>query len=66
MNWLKDIISGRVRKMSKERMVICKACEHYNNGICDDCGCVLQAKTRVDFMLDDDGISIDGCPQRKW
>lgn len=45
-------------------MIICKKCEHYNHGICDKCGCILKAKTRVDFLLDKEGISIDGCPIR--
>lgn len=66
LKWFYDKISGKTNKMSNERMAICRECPFYNNGICDLCGCVLEAKTRVHFELDEDGYSIDGCPERKW
>jgi len=47
-------------------MAICNKCEHNKHGICELCGCILKAKTRVDFILDNNGITIDGCPKRKW
>jgi len=47
-------------------MAICNECEHNKDGICDHCGCILKAKTRVDFDLDENGKSIDGCPEQKW
>ena len=66
LKWLFDIITFKESRLSKKRMIICKKCENYNHGICDKCGCILKAKTRVDFLLDNEGISIDGCPIRKW
>ncbi len=53
-------------RLSKKRMIICNNCKHNKHGICELCGCILKAKTRVDFILDNEGITIDGCPERKW
>lgn len=61
---LYDVVSGHRSKRSKERMAICKACKHYNHGICKECGCILEAKTRCMFPLDENGKSIDGCPEK--
>ena len=52
--------------LSKERLEIRHKCEHDNNGMCNICGCILKAKVRSIFPLDDEGISVDGCPERKW
>lgn len=64
--WIFNIITGKTRKISVYRMNICNQCEHNKKGICQICGCILKAKTRVDFPLDKNGISIDGCPEKKW
>lgn len=64
--WLWNIISGKTSHIAKERLNICNNCKHNNNGICKLCGCILKAKVRVDFPLDDNGKSIDGCPEQKW
>lgn len=64
--WLYDIITGRTKALSKERLDICNQCEYNKNGICDICGCILKAKVRVKFDLDENGKSIDGCPEKKW
>ena len=61
-----DIISGHASERSKSRMKICTKCEFYKSGICIKCGCILKAKTRVDFILDENGKSIGGCPLKKW
>ena len=66
INWLYDKITGKTKQLSKYRLSICEKCKYNNNGICSQCGCILQAKTRVDFMLDENGISIGGCPENKW
>lgn len=66
LKWFFDIITGKTAKLSKERLFICNECYHNKNGICELCGCILKAKVRVDFMLDENNISIDGCPERKW
>ena len=64
--WVKDKIMNKINPVSVKRLSICKDCEHNIHGICQLCGCVLKAKARVDFMLDEDGLSIDGCPKKKW
>lgn len=64
--WLFDIIRGKTRELAKKRMIICNQCEHNKNGICELCGCILKSKTRVDFPLDENEKSIDGCPLKKW
>ena len=64
--WLFDILRGKIRELAKRRMVICNQCEHNKHGICDLCGCILKSKTRVDFPLDENKKSIDGCPLKKW
>lgn len=66
ITWIKDLITGMTKQIYKNRMQICDGCEHNVHGICELCGCVLKAKVRVDFMLDEEGKSIDGCPERKW
>lgn len=66
LKWFFDIITGKTAKLSKERLFICNECQYNKNGICELCGCILKAKVRVDFMLDENNISIDGCPERKW
>ena len=62
LKWSWDFIT---RKTSY-RLNICNKCEYNKNGICSLCGCILKAKVRVDFMEDEDGVTIDGCPKRKW
>ena len=64
--WLFNIITGKTKEKAKKRLNICNICNHNKNGICDICGCVLKAKVRVDFDEDENGITIDGCPERKW
>ena len=64
--WIWNIISGKTKYQAKERLAICNCCKHNNKGICEICGCVLKAKVRVDFPLDENGKSIDGCPEKKW
>ena len=64
--WFFDKITRHTNKMASARMKICHECKYNKHGVCELCGCVLEAKTRVDFELDKDGISIDGCPERKW
>lgn len=76
---MKEIIEGYVNlltnennELSEKRIIICKACELYRDGICNPkrrtrhvetnklitgCGCVLSAKTRVPTSK---------CPAGKW
>lgn len=64
--WIWNIISGKTKQQAKERLATCNCCKHNNDGICDICSCILKAKVRVDFPLDENGKSIDGCPEKKW
>ena len=64
--WIWNIISGKTKQQAKERIIICNCCAHNKDGICELCGCILKAKVRVDFPLDENGKSIDGCPKKKW
>lgn len=64
--WLYDEISGHATKRSIPRLQICNQCENNKSGICKKCGCILKAKARVDFLLDENGKSIGGCPENKW
>lgn len=66
MKWVIDIIRNRMSPTSYERYTKCKKCEYNIRGICAECGCIIKAKVRVDFELDEEGKSIDGCPLRKW
>jgi len=42
---------------AEDRMSICEECEHYLNGVCSVCGCVLKIKTKMDT---------EKCPINKW
>lgn len=64
--WAFDEVTGRATKRSIPRLEICNQCEYNKKGICKKCGCILKAKTRVNFFLDENGISIGGCPEKKW
>ena len=66
IKWLKDKITGKTKQMYLNRLQICQQCPYNKHGICQKCGCVINAKVRVNFLLDEEGISIDGCPKRKW
>ena len=35
-------------------------------GICSECGCIIKAKVRVEYPLDEDGKAMGGCPLEKW
>jgi hypothetical protein len=67
-NWIYDIIinNHEMSEKSKTRFEICNKCENNKNGICSLCGCILKAKIRVDFDIDENGKSIDGCPEKRW
>lgn len=64
--WLFNIIIGKTRYKAIKRLKICNECNFNKNGICEQCGCIIKAKVRVDFPEDENGISIEGCPERKW
>lgn len=66
IKWLYDIITGEGSLLSIERLKLCSECEHNKKGICNLCGCIIKAKVRVEYPLDEDDKSIDGCPEKKW
>lgn len=43
--------------LREARQAACTACEHFDFGICSDCGCVLWAKVR---------IASEDCPRGLW
>ena len=66
LKWIFDIIRRDASHRSIYRYKICKNCEHNVHGICEQCGCIIKAKVRVNFDIDKDGLSIDGCTEKKW
>lgn len=63
---MKNIIQGfkalaglSEKELYDKRMPICKACDKFNKAIyvCNNCGCFLPAKTRV---------QTEACPEGKW
>lgn len=49
-------ITNRNSPIARERLKICTSCEFRKGFLCGECGCVLQAKARID----------DECPKDKW
>ena len=64
--WLWNIITFKTYQKAKDRLKICNACTHNKSGICELCGCIIKAKVRVNYPEDKNGISIEGCPEKKW
>jgi len=56
------------KKEAERRIKICESCEFFYKPArnCMICGCFMDVKTKMDLKLDDEGISIDGCLERKW
>jgi hypothetical protein len=44
-------------EMRMRRLMICKGCPFYSNGVCSRCGCVVQLKT---------ALTQEVCPESKW
>lgn len=45
------------KRISDERLNICKTCDRYNNDICKECGCIMSLKTMFPYSE---------CPLNKW
>ena len=58
----------RIQSRGKKRIKICESCEHFNHTFrnCEICGCFMDVKVLMTFDLDENGVSIDGCDQKKW
>jgi len=56
------------RKEAERRIKICESCEYFwkFSRNCIICGCFCDVKVMGDYELDDNGITINGCPQKKW
>jgi hypothetical protein len=70
--WVWYYLSKKYRNKRKEeakrRIKICESCEYFLQSarMCDLCGCLMDVKTKMEFPLDEEGKSIDGCWDRKW
>ena len=55
-------------KLYNKRLDICIKCDYIkkDTGQCGICKCFIEAKTKVDYMLDTDNKSVGGCPMRYW
>jgi hypothetical protein len=47
----------KLSDQSAERLEICHACPHYNDGRCRQCGCAMNLKVR---------LATSHCPLGKW
>ena len=55
------------KKEAQKRITICEKCEFFNTlRMCNICGCFSDIKTKMPFDLDENGKSIDGCPEKFW
>lgn len=67
--WVKYILSVcrfYINKTAIKREKICNECRFSKNGFCSRCGCFIKAKVNVNYFLDENNISIGGCPEKKW
>ena len=53
----KNVVTGKNKDISENRMSVCDRCEHKSMGACNICGCPLIAKTKV---------LQESCPLSKW
>jgi hypothetical protein len=66
--FLSLFIKLKNRKIYETRLNICYSCSYIteNKLQCSICGCILKAKTKVNYELDENKKSIDGCPKKYW
>lgn len=70
--WVWYYLNKKYRDERKEeaiiRYTICKRCKYFYNasGRCCVCGCFMAVKTKLYFQKDYRGISLHGCPEKKW
>lgn len=64
MNKLYRIIMGwwyfltnQKNEVAQKRLSICVECPYMQSGVCGKCGCVLQAKARIEE---------EECPDNRW
>ena len=58
----------KIEKEAQRRIQICESCDFFwkHTRNCMLCGCLMDVKTKMDFKLDEDGKSIDGCLAKEW
>jgi hypothetical protein len=58
----------KIEKEADRRIKICESCEFFYKPArnCMICGCFMDVKTKMDLELDENGISIHGCEEKKW
>ena len=66
--WL-GVIDLEKRKVFEKRVDICNDCQHKKRKVffstCSVCGCLIRAKTRADYDMDENGTSIDDIYNKK-
>lgn len=60
------ILSKEEKILFDKRLDICLKCKFMKDNRCSICGCFIKAKTKVNYVLDDEQKSIEGCPKRFW
>ena len=58
----------KIEAEAKRRIEICESCAFFYKPSrnCMICGCFMDVKTKMDLELDENGISIHGCSEKKW
>jgi hypothetical protein len=53
---------------AQKRIKICEECKYFWKPArnCIICGCFCDVKVKYPYKLDKTGISVNGCPERKW
>lgn len=63
INLILHLLHIRRKKLYSERISLCKKCPKRKHFLCNECGCVIYAKSCVDFPISEiDNKSIGGCP----
>jgi hypothetical protein len=59
---------NKQQKLFTDRLTICKECIFFKKSTrqCIICKCIIDAKTKVIYKLDEKGVSINGCPKKYW
>ena len=60
------ILTPEQKELYDKRLKICQNCNFFDNKFCILCECYIPAKVKVDYGLDENEKSIDGCPMLKW
>jgi uncharacterized protein with von Willebrand factor type A (vWA) domain len=70
--WCRYHINKSYRESRKEeakrKTQICEDCKYFwkYSRNCMLCGCFIDVKVLYPYEIDEKGISINGCPEKKW